>query len=224
MLGNGGSCDVRYLAPITQAYYLIHYNKIFMNIYFTSDLHLNHSNICKGTSNWLDKSSCRDFETLDEMNNLILDNLNSTVKAYDDLYLIGDFCMGGHSKTPEWFSKINTKNIHFIKGNHDPNINKYRSLVNTLSTQYTTRYHDVLFNMSHFPMLSWEDMNKGSFMLHGHEHGGINDLNENMRRLDIGIDSAYKILGEYRPFSLEEVFGILLNRPITGIGHHKTLK
>jgi hypothetical protein len=38
--------------------------------------------------------------------------------------------------------------------------------------------------------------------------------------MDVGIDNAYKMFGEYRPFSLDEVVSILDKREIAFHDHH----
>lgn len=194
---------------------------IMKNIFFTSDLHLNHRNICKGTSTWADTSKCRDFDTIDSMNEHILQNINKHVKEHDDLYILGDFCMGGHARTPEWRNSIVCRNVHIISGNHDPHINQYNKCFSSVNKALTITHLGVLINMFHFPLYTWEDMHKGSYMLHGHEHGNINEDNMDIRRLDVGIDSALLITGEYRPFDVEEIHKILSKRPMVEKGHHK---
>lgn len=47
------------------------------NLYFTSDTHYNHSNICRGTSNWPEGRGTRDFHSLGEMNDAIVTGINS---------------------------------------------------------------------------------------------------------------------------------------------------
>jgi hypothetical protein len=38
------------------------------------------------------------------------------------------------------------------------------------------------------------------------------------RQLDVGVDNAVRYLEEYRPFTFEEVYGVLADQPITD--HH----
>ena len=63
-----------------------------------------------------------------------------------------------------------------------------------------------LFCCMHYPLDEWNDRHKKSYMLHGHQHGN-NIFKQD--RLDVGIDSIYKILGEYRPISSKEVIEII---------------
>ena len=67
------------------------------------------------------------------------------------------------------------------------------------------------FILSHYPIDEWEDMDRGSIMLHGHCHGNINDCETNTiyKRMDIGIDWK-----EFRPYSINEIIEIMNKRKI----------
>lgn len=193
------------------------------NIFVTSDLHFNHSNICLGTSNWKDVSRCRKFDTLEDMNNCLINTINKRVQKDDILYILGDFCMGGHVNTPVWRGLINCRNVHVVKGNHDLHIKQYAKYFSSINEALTITDSGVLINMFHFPLYTWEDMHKGSYMLHGHEHGNINEDNVGIRRMDVGVDSAFMMTGEYIPFSMEEIHSILSKNNISEKGHHKII-
>lgn len=87
--------------------------------WITADLHLGHSNIVKGISNWKDKAQCRDFETLNDHDDRIIQNINYNVAPDDVLYIVGDFCFGKKEQIFFYRRRIKCKNIHLIKGNHD---------------------------------------------------------------------------------------------------------
>ena len=89
------------------------------NIYFTSDSQYSHSNICKSTTEWTDISRCRNFNSISEMNDHIVDNINSIVGEDDILFHLGDWSFGGFDKISEFRNKLVCKNIHIITGNHD---------------------------------------------------------------------------------------------------------
>ena len=50
--------------------------------YYISDLHFGHKNVLKFDN--------RPFDSVEEMNQTILDNWNNTIKNNDDVYLLGD--------------------------------------------------------------------------------------------------------------------------------------
>lgn len=226
-------------------------------IYFTSDIHWNHANICKGATKWY-SDNCRNFKDVEEMNAHLIDEINSVVKEDDILYNLGDATFGGIEAIWNLRKQLKVKTIHYVLGNHchhyernkvlpnchydnfegnafnpidGPNPRKNEpggDLYDVRAKELFTSVSDVTslsvdkqqFFMSHYPHLSWGGSNRGVIMLHGHEHGNINHLNEDCKRLDVGIDSAKKILGQYRPFSLQEVLDINESKPLLKLGHH----
>jgi calcineurin-like phosphoesterase family protein len=200
------------------------------NIWFTSDSHFGHTNIAgPKISSWT--SGYRNFNSVHEMNMALVDGINKYVKEDDILYHLGDWSFGGAQNILQFRSYIVCKNIHLILGNHDQHI-----------VDKEIKYHDTSFNpielfssvqdvlevshgknkffLSHYPHLSWHHAYKGVIMLHGHEHGSFNHLNKNTLRMDVGVDSAKMILGEFRPFSIEEVIDLNSRKKIIPISHH----
>ena len=96
--------------------------KPHQRIWFMSDPHYNHKNICRGVSSWDDLSKTRDFKTLDEMNDAIVRNINNVVAVDDILFCLGDWSFGGFDKIRQFRDRIVCQNIHLILGNHDHHI------------------------------------------------------------------------------------------------------
>lgn len=84
-------------------------------IWITGDTHFNHTNIIKYCN--------RPFSTVEEMNQILLDNLNSKVGSKDLLLHLGDFCFYSKSlfalKTVRFLEQIKCKYIYLVLGNHD---------------------------------------------------------------------------------------------------------
>lgn len=100
-------------------------------IWFTSDTHGYHTNITKGVSTWDDKDiSCRDFQTMEEMTDAVIDSINRYVMEDDTLYHLGDWSFGGIENIWNFRKRIKCKNIHLILGNHDDHIKKNKILPN----------------------------------------------------------------------------------------------
>jgi len=109
-------------------------SKTNCNIWFTSDTHYNHKNICRGVSEWKDKeTTARDFEHLAHMNYRLVRNINSVVMQDDILYHLGDWSFGGIESIWQFRQQIYCKNIHLITGNHDQHIKKNLILPNVIS-------------------------------------------------------------------------------------------
>lgn len=93
-------------------------------IYFFSDAHYGHRNICLGVSTWTDLSKCRDFHSIEKMNMTIVKSINSIVKKDDTLYHIGDWSFGGWENIWNFRKQIVCENIIQVNGNHDIHIMK----------------------------------------------------------------------------------------------------
>ena len=95
------------------------------NVFFSSDYHAFHRNICAGTSVWENKNiNCRDFNTIEEMNNAIIKSINSVVGEDDILIDCGDWSFGGWENMWNFRKQIICKNIIKLTGNHDEHITK----------------------------------------------------------------------------------------------------
>lgn len=192
-----------------------------MSIWFSSDFHFGHKNIAgKEISDW--KEGYRNFSSVEQMNKTITDTVNKYVKHDDTLIFLGDFGFGGHTNIPSYRHSLQVQTIHLIRGNHDEHIDKYADLFTAIDYYKEFHINKRLWVLFHYPILSWNKIGKGSFMLHGHCHGddNIDAVNLQTKRLDVGIDSAYKLFGEYRPFHLDEIISILSKRNTQPVDHH----
>lgn len=107
-----------------------------MNVYFTSDTHFGHKNIVRGTTEWENaRDKVRDFDTLEEHNQVLVDNINGMVKENDTLYHLGDWSFGGIENIWEFRRQLNCRNIHLILGNHDHHIERNTILPNVISAE-----------------------------------------------------------------------------------------
>ena len=175
------------------------------NIFFTSDYHFSHTNIAgPKVSRW--SSGYRIFENTHEMNKTLIEATNKYVQEDDILYFLGDWCFGGHSKTPTYRNYLKCKTIHFIKGNHDGKIELYKNSFTTLSHKLELEIEENRFYLSHHPLDSWCGDARGVIHLFGHCHNTIVGKGKSM---DVGVDVAYATYGEWRPFHLNEILDII---------------
>ena len=189
-----------------------------MNTFFTSDLHLNHANIASSnTSKW--KSGYRTFDSVQKMNDTLLNNINNMVGYDDSLFFLGDFCFGGHNLTPEWRSRIVCNNVYWIKGNHDSKQHLYKDYFTFTGDTLSTVVESQPIFMSHYSHRIWEGSHKGYWHLYGHSHASA-EHSPWGKSMDVGVDNAYRLFGEYRPFTFNEVKKILDKREIAFVDHH----
>lgn len=167
-------------------------------MFFTSDTHFGHRNIIKYCD--------RPWDSVEEMNEGLIERWNSVVGPNDDVYHLGDFCMGRKSVPERWVPRLNGK-IHLIRGNHDPVVKNqgFETVQNYLEVKYN-KNKIVLF---HYPIRNWNGSHRGSWHLFGHVHGTLTvkygrKCLEDCLAMDAGSDCH-----DWYPISVEEVAKIM---------------
>lgn len=172
-------------------------------IWLTSDLHINHENIIRYAQ--------RPFDSVDEMNESIIDNINERVTHEDTLWILGDVAMGRDKiqTAKRVLDMLCTKDVHLVLGNHDP-ANRIEGLLAAGFVSVDDYKEIRLWNkhsvgiLFHYPLMSWNGRNNGSYMLHGHIHAkpDYNERNrmEGLRRYDVGVDA-----NGYAPVRMDHV-------------------
>ena len=189
------------------------------NVFITSDTHYGHSNICRGTTNWrlpdgsIPIDQTRDFETIENMNDTIVNNINSMVGQDDVLIHLGDWSFGGFDNIKKFRERIICKEIHIILGNHDHHIlnNKenVRELFTSVSEYNTLKYLDSTFVLFHYPITSWNGLHKGDIHLHGHVHLSNDKKFGKGKKMDVGVDG-----NNLKPYSIKEIIELMNEREI----------
>ena len=169
-------------------------------IWFTSDLHLSHTNVLKHSN--------RPFASIEQMNEEIIKKWNKKVAQNDVIYVLGDVCWNWNSKQiNETFSKMNGIK-YLIIGNHDKLNHHLKSNVWVEITPYKRIViNDDRIVLSHYPIAEWDCAWRGAYHLYGHCHGNFNLAeytksmpHKNTRCLDVGVDCH-----NYEPWSWEEI-------------------
>jgi len=88
------------------------------NIWLISDTHFFHSNILKFTDDNGELIRGKLFDTVEQMNECMLDNWNSVVKPGDIVYHLGDVMMGNKEEFKKYWKQLNGSK-RLIVGNHD---------------------------------------------------------------------------------------------------------
>jgi len=191
----------------------------FPEVWIFSDPHYNHSNICRGTTNWrtvegeIPIEQTRDFATLEKMNESIINGINWNVGQDDILICLGDWSFGGFEYIEEFRNRIVCKNVHLVLGNHDHHIERNRGDIQKIFTSvsdYETLIIDKrTFRLFHYPIQSWNGMNNGDIHLHGHVHLPPNRKFGQGKKMDVGIDGH----PEFRPYNImREIIPIMDKR------------
>ena len=205
-------------------------------LFFTSDTHYNHANICTATTTWVGAENLtRKFNTLNHMNDTLVNNINELVGENDVLIHLGDWSFGGFEKISEFRNRIICKNIHLTYGNHDHHIrNNKEDIKDIFSSTHDYLFLDIRrpsivgkgqmdkysFVCMHYPIASWDSMNDGTIHLHGHVHLPPNLRLGEGKSLDVGVDG-----NNLHPMSLDEVLSVVKNQPIRKLSlpkdHHE---
>lgn len=223
-------------------------------LWFTSDLHLMQRNIIKKLSKWESAHDLRDFEDQNEMSWHMVDQINKYVQPQDDLWILGDVYFGKDFSELEKFMKnIHTPNKHLILGNHDwiitKNYEESKKLFKSIDLRKELKLRFPLpgtdpdrdkwegrvhINLNHYAERVWNKSHRGAWMLYGHSHSSLDDLNigkegierdinafyAKTRTMDVGMDNVFKLTGEYKPLEFWEIFTIFESRTDLFIDHH----
>jgi calcineurin-like phosphoesterase family protein len=158
--------------------------------FFISDTHFSHSNILKFKR--ADGSPLRDFESIEEMDEFMVDNWNRVVRSVDRVYHLGDVAIKRDGL--KILSRLNGKKV-LIKGNHD--IFKIKDY---LPYFYDIRAYKVMVDegiiCSHIPIHP-DSLSRWKLNLHGHLHANTID---DPRYRSVCVEQT-----NYTPISLDEL-------------------
>ena len=194
------------------------------SLWFTSDTHYSHSNICSATTKWKDAANTtRKFSSLEEMNLTIVNSINAVVGPNDILFHLGDWSFGGFEQIERFRSQLICTNVHIVLGNHDHHIENDKDSIQSLFSSVHSfipklevkiptvkgMFERFTFCLFHYPIASWIDMNQGVIHLHGHVHLPKHLRLGAGRSLHVGMDG-----NDMKPYSLNEVMSLVKNQPI----------
>lgn len=164
--------------------------------------------------------SGRLFRNILEHDNCMIEQINRFVGANDRLFILGD--VAWHS-VDNYLDRIVCKNLHLIWGNHDANKfgRKFKTSDDVADIKIGTKPNHHHVWLSHYAHAYWPKSHYGSFHLYGHTHRQREETLDKAfpgrRSMDVGVDNALHLLGEYRPFNENEIVSILGSR--TGHDH-----
>ena len=163
------------------------------NIFIISDTHFGHKNILNFKNE--DGSRVRDFVSVEEMDELIVENWNKTVKDEDIVYHLGDVYFGaGHRHIKRLRGRK-----RLILGNHDEGKDvMFREDFQKILVWRMFPEFDCL--LTHVPVHE-SALYKVKYNLHGHVHsGGHRGLIEDPRYVNCCVE-----VQNYTPKAIEEL-------------------
>ncbi len=209
-------------------------------LWFTSDTHFNHTNICSATTTWNRDngpvgSNFREFKSLEAMNDRLVEGINEVVGQDDILFHLGDWSFGGFDSIRQFRDRLVCKNIHLILGNHDQHIAKNRENIQEIFASVnnildlvvkwnvgTPMQDEAKFILMHFPIASWDNLARGFIHLHGHVHLPPNRRVGPGKMMDVGVEG-----NGLNPIELKDVLKIMERQPIKSMmfnDHHEIVE
>ena len=194
-------------------------------IFFTSDTHFGHENIMKYAN--------RPFRDAAHMNEELIKNWNEIISDGDEVYHLGDFAFGTTpEKTKPILDRLNGK-IYLLEGNHEKcvtrksyNRDRFEWIKDKFILKFTEDGVKYMITLEHCAGRVWFSSHHGSWLCYGHSHDSLDfdkdtgKVTEWGKSMDVGVDSAARILGEYRPFRFNEIKNILDKRDKMVVDHH----
>ena len=188
------------------------------NIFVTADQHFGHANIIRFCD--------RPFESVGEMDQVLINNWNKAVGADDIVYHLGDFTLGGIDVARNYFKQLNGK-IQVLANpwHHDkrwlpkkylgPLVLEYPDFggdighVNIVPPMVVLeiggmREWPLAVTLCHYPLASWDRKNYGAWHLHGHTH---KPNNSEEAILNVGVDCT-----NYYPLNLGGVLEFMYEK------------
>ena len=168
-------------------------------IFFTADLHLGHANIIKHCD--------RPFSSVEEMDEHLISEWNSRVRQNDSVYIIGDLIFRNTVSPENYLNRLRGKK-HLILGNHDKDwVKKADMTKHFASVERFTEISDGqhIITLCHYPLMSWDQIAKGSYMIHGHIHNNRDAMYFPLIREMPNLLNAGVEVNEYRPVKINEL-------------------
>lgn len=183
--------------------------------FFTSDLHLFHTNVIKHSN--------RPYLNATEMNESLVTNWNNKVTSTDITYVVGDVSFGREEETMEILERLNGYKV-LVVGNHDKRLLKWGDLHRVFKSVHNMLEINVIdpeahsgkqrIVLLHYAMRVWNKSHYGAWHLHGHSHGTLPE-DPNSLSFDVGVDCH-----DYAPISYEEVKSIMQSKTFVPVDQH----
>lgn len=136
--------------------------------YFISDPHFGHYKIITFEDNA--GKLVRPFSSIEEHDNLIIENINKIVRPVDKLYILGDVVM--YRRNFNILDRINTKKRILIRGNHDIfKLKDYLPYFKDVRAYKVMPKHGIIF--SHCPIHPCQLEGRWKMNIHGHTHHNV---------------------------------------------------
>ncbi len=187
-----------------------------MALRFIADLHFGHKN-CLAYDN-------REFKSIEEHDEALIDNWNSVVDIDDDVWILGDISWHPAMRTVELLKRLNGVK-HLCIGNHDKKLlrnsdvrRQFVEIIDYKEIQIDDRLGVVL---SHYPIPCFNHHYYGWYHLYGHVHTSFewNMMKQVKYEMEALYDKPCRMFNVgcmvpgmyYKPRTIEEIIEIFGN-------------
>lgn len=156
----------------------------------------------------------KNFASIEQHNETLIERWNARVQPGDRVYHLGDFALGQASAAAEIGRRLNGQ-IYLIRGNHEA-VAEHRLCRERfvwVKDYHSLRVGEQKIYLCHYAFRTWNCMHHGSWMLHGHSHGSLPELDH--RSFDVGVDCWY-----FAPVSFEQVAAKMATKTFVAVDHH----
>ena len=141
--------------------------------YYIADCHFYHRNLLTEMDN-------RDFESVKQMNEVMIEKWNKKVHARDEVVILGDLSLGNEKETNEILCRLKGR-LYLIRGNHDERYLRDKDF-DISRFEWVKDYAEIHDNkrkivLMHYPVFCYNgqfrrgaDGTPMTYMLHGHIH------------------------------------------------------
>lgn len=180
-------------------------------LYLTADLHFGHKRISELAG--------RPYSSVEEMDRCLVENWNETVSPGDDVWVLGDLCMGNIKDTLTIIPMLNG-HISLLPGNHDRCWEghsdgfgwRQRYLdagIEDLLRPWTAEFDGTKIGVDHFPFRTdtadkhreYMPVDVGQWLFHGHVHDA---WRANGRQINVGVEAW-----NYTPVSIDHLMALI---------------
>lgn len=130
--------------------------------WFISDTHFGHEGIIK--------FGHRPFESVRQMDRVMLKNINKSLSKGDILYHLGDLAWTKESYDAFFAGLRRDISFVWLEGNHDRRVRQYYK--GDLLQMKEVKVEGQKIFLCHYPMLVWPGSHYNSWHLYGHIHTG----------------------------------------------------
>lgn len=174
------------------------------DIWFISDTHFGHKNILT----FKDKHGkpLREFDSVEQMDEHMIQQWNNVVKEHDKVYHLGDISMSKHH-LGYYFDRLKGQK-RLVRGNHD--VAKTKEYMKYFKDVYGCRTWGRDFIATHIPIHP-DSVGRWKVNLHGHLHAHVVEL-PNRKPDPRYVNVSVEQLDDYTPMHLDELKKIIKDR------------